>query len=792
MKRLCAALLCLAILPAGATARADDTPAMATAAAAGIGIPEGVDTRIGALRFFDGFPDSATIKAAYDYLDFLRGVEVVLHAAPAAAGMAVREALRSAGAGNGALALADASSLPELAAPDRDAHAVSALGWLDLRKGAMVVEMPTDAAIALADGWGRAVTLGDTGEGATTKMLVLPPGYKGKVAAGYSVAMPRSHGVFLEVRAAESDATAAADALRAGVRVYPLAQSAKPPRNRFVTLADQRPPTATPSPLRAFERIDRIVQEEPAEAMDPEIAAMLDAIGMRKGKPFRPDGRMKALLAEAAAFGEGAVRTTRAATRESVADAPVDTARVEPESEGPIEGVEGRVGKLTFEGGVPTPDTVRLIYDNLDFMRGVEAWLASVGGAATAAWQAGLAEAGVADGTLGIFENAMDAKALVLTGDTEAVYVVGYVDLSAGPVVLESPPGMQGEVRTAWSQRLVALGVTGPDKGKGGRYLLLPPGYTGAVPKQFQALRSPTFGNLVWWRGMRLRGDPEPAIDNARRNARIYPLSQPRPVEGAFVNLSGRELNTLAATDVGFFEQVAKLVQREPAESLDPGAQGALAGLGIARGATFAPDARTKAILEEAAVVGDAIARSVVFASRFPELFPWPKSQWQRTDAQAAAPFARTLEARIRSAYYVEGFAEAMATRGESAGMQSALVVRDAKGEGLDGGKNYRLRLPPRIPANRGWTLVPYDNQTRSMLQTDERFPGIGGRREGLRRNPDGSIDVFFGPQAPAGKNANWVQTRPDKGWSLVLRLFHPTETWYTKAWRPGEIEPVK
>jgi hypothetical protein len=780
MKRLFAAGLFWAALLACAMPRADDAPSPAGPAAGGFGIPDSADTRIGALRFFDGFPDSATIKAAYDYLDFMRGVLVALDAAPAVAQSVRRDALRRIGAVNGTFAIQEAGAEP----------AVALSSWLDLRKGALVVDVPADAGVSLHDAWARAVTLGEAQDPAA-KVLVVPPGYKGRIPGGHRVAMPRTFGVLLAVQPAAIDADRAAlDALRAAVRVYPPALASKPPRGRFVTLSASRPAPAQASALKSFEVVDRLVQDEPAAALDAEMAAMLAGIGVRKGARFRPDGRMQSLLAEAALVADGTARTLRVASREGAVEAPADSARVEPRSQGPTENLESRIGKLTFEGATPSPDTARLVYDHLDFMHGVKAFLTGLGAAATVAWQSGLAEHGVGNGTLGIFESGMDSRTLVITGDGEGIYVVGSVDLSAGPAVVESPPDMQGEIRTAWSDRLADLGVTGPDKGKGGRYLLLPPGYAGEVPKGFRVLRSPTFDILVWWRGMRLRGDPEPAIDNARRNARVYLLSEPRPVEGSFVNLSGRDANLLPAVDARLFGHVARVVDREPAESIDPATSKAFASIGIARGQRFSPDDRLQAILEESALAGDAIARSIVFATRHAEAFPWPRSQWQ--SGEVAFPGPGALEARVRSAYYVDGFAGAMARRGEAGGMQSAFVVRDAKGDALDGGKSYRLRLPAKIPAGRGWTLVPYDNQTRAMLQTDERFPGIGSRRPGLQRNGDGSIDVWFGPQAPAGKASNWVETRPDKGWTLVLRLFGPTDAWYAKAWRPGEVEPLK
>jgi hypothetical protein len=125
-------------------------------------------------------------------------------------------------------------------------------------------------------------------------------------------------------------------------------------------------------------------------------------------------------------------------------------------------------------------------------------------------------------------------------------------------------------------------------------------------------------------------------------------------------------------------------------------------------------------------------------------------------------------------------------------GSQYAIAFKDAAGEPLDGAKAYSLHLPPHIPAKNFWSLVVYDNQTRSMLQTDQQFPSMGSQKKGIAINADSSVDVYFGPTAPAGHESNWVQTIPGKGWNIILRAYGPLEPWFDKTWRPGEIELVK
>ena len=149
------------------------------------------------------------------------------------------------------------------------------------------------------------------------------------------------------------------------------------------------------------------------------------------------------------------------------------------------------------------------------------------------------------------------------------------------------------------------------------------------------------------------------------------------------------------------------------------------------------------------------------------------------------------LDAKAFFFFYATGITPAMTIEMVGQGSQYAAAFVDAKGNPLDGGKTYRVHMPPNIPAKDFWSFTLYDNQTRSMLQTDQQFPAVGSLTKGLLVNTDGSVDVYFGPKAPAGKENNWVQTIPGKGWNTLLRLYGPLEPWFNKTWRPGEIEPV-
>ena len=258
-------------------------------------------------------------------------------------------------------------------------------------------------------------------------------------------------------------------------------------------------------------------------------------------------------------------------------------------------------------------------------------------------------------------------------------------------------------------------------------------------------------------------------------------------------------MNTIHANDFTFYEEINQVVQEEPSDAMDPETLGALAYIGIEKGKPFAPDARMKKILTDAAAVGNATARAITFDFRHKEAYLYPNSAWHNivlgfegADYTLVRNGVRLLDSRTYYFYYATIQTPAMVMKMVGAGSQYLMSFKDGDGQRLDGSKNYRVHLPPNIPVKNFWSLVVYDNQTRSMLQTDQQFPSMGSQRKGIVTNPDTSVDVYFGPTAPAGHEANWVQTVPGKGWNLILRLYGPLEPFFDKTWRPSEIELVK
>lgn len=198
-------------------------------------------------------------------------------------------------------------------------------------------------------------------------------------------------------------------------------------------------------------------------------------------------------------------------------------------------------------------------------------------------------------------------------------------------------------------------------------------------------------------------------------------------------------------------------------------------------------------ILADAAAVGNATGRTLLFSPRDQGIFYYPNSAWKMSwtanDCQFTPGGILDLDSRARYFTLAWGVSPAVSIKMVGAGSQYAFADHDAAGRYLDGGKTYRLHLPPNIPVANFWSVILYDNQTRSMLQTDQQWPAVSSQTKGLVVNPDSSVDVYFGPVAPMGKENNWVQTVPGKGWNTLLRLYGPLQPWFDKTWRPGEIE---
>jgi hypothetical protein len=497
--------------------------------------------------------------------------------------------------------------------------------------------------------------------------------------------------------------------------------------------------------------------------------------------------------------------------------------------------VESQIGLLEFSDGAPSADTVTAVYDHLMYTNAFNAFVNTFQGVNMAAMHKGFLDAGVKDNEILVFSKLMDANSLFFTANADTVYFLSFIDLSNGPMVLETPPDALGTLDDYWWHWVTDFGNPGPDRGQGGKYLILPPDYDGQLPEGgFFVSKSRTNRVLMLGRMFMRNNDPQPSVESIRQATKIYPyqvgglgtsvaeflggnaplaqLTQPSPT--VFHEGSGKVMNTIAPNDYTAYEFLNQVVQEEPATALDPELMGPLAAIGIIKGQPFNPDERTKQILTEAVAVANATSRSLVMNPRESDWYYYPNSAWMNPlfvsgyefetpipeiTQEGVKPFAptgyRQLNARTWFFYAYTGITPAMSMRLTGIGSQYLLATVDSNKQYFDGGKTYKVTLPKDIPQRNFWSFTVYDNQTRSMLATPQKYPRAGSQSypsPAAQPNADGTTTVYFGPTQPAGvERGNWIQTTPGKGWFTALRLYGPLEPFFTKEWRPSEIELV-
>jgi hypothetical protein len=458
--------------------------------------------------------------------------------------------------------------------------------------------------------------------------------------------------------------------------------------------------------------------------------------------------------------------------------------------------VETSIGTLHLHYGYPDPATIEKVYDNLDASRALQAYLLALPIVNQASMRDTLRKFGPDNQTDVIWENLVDSKTVELTANDNTVYSFIWLDTHKGPLVVEVPPKVLGLIDDFWYRWVADVGITGADKGKGGKYLILPPGYKGPVPNGYFVVRPSTYGNWMPFRSFLVDGSPKPGVDSVKAHLKIYRLADAgKPPKMKFVNASGIPANFVYPNDYSFWNLLNQVIQEEPSEGSDPTTLGLFASIGIEKGKPFNPDARMKKILTDAANIGAVTARTIAFKIRGKDAYFYPNSSWRLPFFGGykfeVAPGVSNLDGAAFFYYFATGVTPAMAMKMVGEGSQYPWSAQDSKGNPFEGAKTYKLHLPPHIPVKDFWSVIVYDNQTRSMLQTDQRFPSVSSQKKGIKVNSDGSVDVYFGPKAPAGFENNWIQTIPGKGWFMILRLYGPLEPWFDKTWRPSEIELV-
>lgn len=452
-----------------------------------------------------------------------------------------------------------------------------------------------------------------------------------------------------------------------------------------------------------------------------------------------------------------------------------------------------------FERGYPTPAASQQVRTDQVLQRALVAYRYWYPTVSMEGIFDGNRAVGIADGKQwGIAATGPRQVGFTLNSDTP--YGSATLDLSQGPVVIELPPGayigLVNDHNQGWVQD---LGLPGPDAGKGGKHIVLPPGYTGAVPAGYHAGRSATLKNLLAVRAMPVGGDLPKALE-ALRAVKVYSLGADgkpgtplAPVDTSQMKLDSSSLKW--EDNFQFWEVLDRIIQQEPVDPRQRAMYGLLAELGIEKGKPFKPDLTLRETLARAARLGRDQMLVSAFDSDRADRKAWPDRQWEWVglvpgSAQFETPAGIDLDARDRWFAQAIVTSPAMFRRDPGAGSLYWLGARDAKGVYLDGGRQYTLTVPQPVPGKLFWSVTVYDSKTRSQVQTAQDKAALRSLFELKNADPGKPLTLYFGPRAPAGEEDRWIQTNPGQGWFAYFRIYGPEAAAFDKSWKPGDFVP--
>lgn len=407
-------------------------------------------------------------------------------------------------------------------------------------------------------------------------------------------------------------------------------------------------------------------------------------------------------------------------------------------------------------------------------------------------------DAGIQDNVGGVIL-AAGPRQVAFTANSDTPYGSAALDVSQGPMVIEVPAGpyigLVDDHNQGWA---LDLGIPGPNAGRGDKVVMVPPGYAGKTPKGYRVGKAETNKLLLAVRALPVNGDQKGALD-ALRAIKVFPLNaKDRLMTWTDVTEKKMDASCLRWEDnMQFWQVLKKVVDEEPASPRTLGMSGMLAAIGIVKGKPFSPSPRMSEILLRAAMTGRDQMLVSAFASNRPDRRTWEGRRWQWAGlvpeaAQFETPMGIDLEARDR--WFVQAIvtSPAMFRRTPGAGSLYWLAARDSAGAYLDGGKNYKLTIPQPVPGKLFWSVTIYDTDTRSQVQTDQNKAALRSLFELKDVSTTQATELYFGPNAPAGQEGQWIKTIAGKGWFAYFRVYGPEQAAFDGSWKPGDFEEVK
>ncbi|MFM0475730.1 DUF1254 domain-containing protein [Paraburkholderia strydomiana] len=457
--------------------------------------------------------------------------------------------------------------------------------------------------------------------------------------------------------------------------------------------------------------------------------------------------------------------------------------------------VDTRIGRVELTEGVPAnAASVQKLFDDSDFQRACQAYVWALPIVGFAQWQSDARNVfGAKDTDMVIYQSVQD-KLGILTANATTPYIVGLPDLSkTGPLVIDYPAGNSaGGIGDFWQRPLSDMGETGPDQGKGAKYLVVGPGQEEPRASGYRVIRSPTVNIFVAFRAL----DADPAKASALiKKFHMYPYAnRASAAPTSFLQPEGRKWSQVPPRGLAFWERLDDIIQREPVMERDRVMMGMLQPLGIEKGKSFAPDDRMRKILEDGAQVGELFAQANAFDSRAPGAQYRPGARWRYViafDPSQERRYYTDVDGRADYFYQAVTTSKGMTTKTPGIGQAYLGAYRDKDDQVLNGKNNYVLHVPANPPAKLFWSLTVYDTDQRVLIDNGKGIADKSSRQD-LVRNEDGTVDIYVGPDAPAGKEKNWVPSVPGKAWFAMFRLYGPLEPYFDGAFALPDFEASK
>jgi hypothetical protein len=446
----------------------------------------------------------------------------------------------------------------------------------------------------------------------------------------------------------------------------------------------------------------------------------------------------------------------------------------------------------------PSAATSQRLYDELDYQRAVQAYIWGQPLVGLAAMEEGARRIGIQPMELFVFDQGQQINQKLQTANDDVIYSFSYIKLQdSGPVVVVIPPGNQyGVVLDAWQRPVEDVGRIGPDQGQGGKYLIVPPDYQGELPQQGYIVRHSQTNNLMLFlRAVRVPGESRESAVARLAQSNIYPYAQhvsPPPLR--MRNMGHTPYDGLTPSGMAYFDLLARRVREDVPNERDRIMLGMLAPLGIEAGKSFVPDARLLAIFARAAQTGRAMVANLEIAPREPRRQIFKGTHWRsptglQSHTQERGPLTEVDEraALFRFGFAMHKFLDPKIKPIVGKGALYASTYRDSDGDYLIGSHTYHLHVPPDLPVGDYWSVTAYDVDSFAFVDTPQQRPTLSSLLD-LKKNADGSVDLYFGPESPPGMSGNWVQTVPGKGFLLLMRMFSPLQPLYDGTWSLGDL----